>query len=80
MRGYTDIGGRVLRTEDIIAVCDLDKSTISHRTREFLNKAQKDGEVEIVAEDIPVSMVICREGEDQRIYLSRFTPETLRKR
>ena len=43
----------VIKTNDIIGIFDLDTSTISKHTRNYLNKAQRDGEVISVTYDLP---------------------------
>ena len=78
---YLDIGqATVVRGGDIVGVFDLDNASWSHRTREFLDKAERRGEVKSVCADLPRSFVLCREGEDTRLYLSQFSSATLKGR
>lgn len=78
---YMHIGSAtVVTTKDIIGIFDIDYCTISKRTREYLKKAQDAGRVVNVAEDLPKSFVVCREGGDDIVYISPISPATLRKR
>ena len=78
---YIHIGGTtVLRTENIIGIFDLDNTTVSARTRNYLNRAEKQGSVIIVAEDLPKSFIVTEEEGEQKIYLSQLSTQTLLKR
>lgn len=73
----------VVKDEDIIGIFDMDSTTVSKRTRDFLNKAQRDGDVISVAEDLPRSFVVCRDktrSSGRAVYLSQITPQTLMRR
>ena len=75
---FLHIGGEVdLRTEEILAVCDLDNSSSSHITRSFLRTAEEEGRVFNAAEDLPKSFIVCADGS---IYLSQLNTATLLKR
>ena len=73
-------GGAVVTWKSVLAVCDLDNSSYSHLTREFLKQAESDGHVISVADDIPKSFVLCKEGGKNRVYLSQLNSATLLKR
>lgn len=78
---YLHLGAEtVVRTDSIIAVCDLDNASSSHITREALRAAEKAGKVVNVADDLPKSFVVCRENGKTRIYLSQLNTATLLKR
>lgn len=71
----------VVGHRDIIGVFDMDHSTTSLRTREFLSRAEKRGELESVTDDLPKSFVLCgRRNGRQRVYLCQPSPATLRGR
>ena len=76
---YLNIGGNIsLRMREIVGIFDLDNSTYSKITREFLNKAEKEKKtVTIAREELPKSFIITK---NQRIYLSPVTSATLLKR
>ena len=73
-------GGIVVATASVLAICDMDNASWSHRTREFLRKAEEDGRVENVAEDIPRSFVVCSDGGICNVYLSQLSSATLMRR
>lgn len=78
---YLHLGrGTVVRSADIVAVCDIDNTSWSGRTREFLAAAERSGSVINAAEDIPKSFVLCCENGRQTVYLSQLAPATLSKR
>ena len=66
--------------ESVLGVFDLDNSSWSHRTRSFLEKAEKEGRVVNAASDLPRSFVLCREGERSTVYLSQLSTATLKGR
>lgn len=78
---YLHLGNNVVVPDDeIIGVFDLDISSQSFRTREFLSKAEKSGCVCAVGDDLPKSFVICGDREKQTVYLSQLMSATLLKR
>ena len=79
---YLHLGnGVVVRREDILTVCDLDITSQSLRTRQFLNRAEKSGQVINVAEgELPKSFVVCHDGSGQKVYLCQLNSSTLLKR
>ena len=77
---YLSIGKTTVIPENsIIGIFDLDTTTQSYLTREFLAAAEKNGKVINAAEDIPNSYVLCGE-DDSQIFLSQSTSKTLWKR
>lgn len=80
---YLHLGnGVVVRRADILAVCDLDNTSQSIITRNYLYQAEKNGQVVNVAEgELPKSFVVCAaSGEKQRVYLCQLNSSTLLKR
>ena len=78
---YISIGSDMaVRDRSIIGVFDLDNCSWSHRTREFLARAEQNGEVVPVAEDLPKSFVLTSEYGLTRVYLVQPTTATLEKR
>ncbi len=71
----------VVPFKDVIGVFDLDNASWSHRTRAFLERAEKEGRVVSAAADLPRSFVLCqRPGRSSTVYLSQLTPATLAHR
>lgn len=80
---YLHIGGDTLiNKKDIIAVFDLDNSSWSRITKEFLSSAQKKGEViNAAGYELPKSFVVVRtHAGENRVYLSVLGSKTLLKR
>ena len=78
---YLPIGGDMaVRTETIIGVFDLDNASWSHKTREFLRRAEQSGAVVAVGDELPKTMIVTREMGLDRVWLSQFGVSTLEKR
>lgn len=66
---------------EVVGVFDLDNSSWSHRTRFFLEKAEKEGRVVNAASDLPRSFVVRqRPGGESTVYLSQLSSATLKSR
>ena len=78
---YLHLGQNVVvPKKSVIGVFDMDNTTQSKWTVRFLNQAQKDGRLINISDDIPKSFIICRDGENETVYLSQLAPSTLLKR
>jgi len=78
---YLHLGQNVVVPEsEILGIFDLDNTTGSKITREFLNQAEKTGRIINISEELPKSFVVCEENERIRVYLSQLSPATLLKR
>ncbi len=73
---FVHIGeNKTVRKKDIVAVFDLDTSTVSTWTRAFLSKAQKEKRVKTLGLDLPKSFVLMK---DETVYLSPFNTSTIK--
>ena len=71
----------VVPYEAVLGIFDLDNASWSHRTRAFLEKAEREGRVVNAAADIPKSFVLCRgKGKENIVYLSQLSTATLKGR
>ena len=70
----------VVPKKSVIAVFDLDNSSTSRITREFLAAAEEVGEVSGVSEELPKSFVLTEAGGKRTCYLSQLNSSTLLKR
>ena len=78
---YLHLGEKtVIRTDEIIGIFDLDNTTVSKNTREYLTKQQKLGNVINVSFELPKSFIVCEEKNDKRIYISQLSSQTLYRR
>ena len=71
----------VVKMDSIVGIFDLDTSTISKFTRDYLTQAEKSGKVVNVSMELPKSFVVCgdKRGEE-RVYISQISTATLYKR
>ena len=77
---YLNIGNDMaVRDTSIIGIFDMDNTSTSKRTREFLSRAERDGEV-IPCDDLPKSIVLTAEYGFQRVHLTPLGSATLEKR
>ncbi|MDO5000713.1 MAG: DUF370 domain-containing protein [Eubacteriales bacterium] len=77
---YLHLGkGTVIDEREIIGIFDLDITSQSHITRQYLNLSERSGIVMNAAEDIPKSFVVCAGGE-RKVYLSQMASSTLLRR
>ena len=79
---YLHIGEEaVVRTDEVLGIFDLEKTTVSAATREFLAAAEQHGTVVTIGDDIPRSFVVCCAADGtQTVYISQISCATLRKR
>ena len=77
---YLSIGNDMaVRESSVIGIFDMDNSSTSKRTREFLSKAEQDGQV-IPCDDLPKSFVLTAEYGFNRVHLTSLSSSTLEKR
>jgi len=71
----------IINNNDIIACFDIDKTTVSKTTRDFLKKAQnKDEIIHIDMNELPKSFIVTEQRGDSRVYLSNLTVQTIQRR
>lgn len=73
---------KIVKTEDIVGIFDLDTATVSKNTRNFLTRAEKKGQVINVTDDLPKTFAVtCKKGQKkQTVYISQISTTTLEKR
>ncbi len=79
---YINIGTEVLiKDKDIIGIFDLDNTTVSKFTREYINNAEKNGEcITVSFEELPKSFIVTRKNDKKEIYISPLNTSTIFKR
>lgn len=82
---YLHIGQDVVVYErELLGVFDMDKTTVSRTTREYLTRAEKDGRVTYATMELPKSFVVCvprgEKAARDAVYIAQPAPSTLRKR
>ena len=77
---YLSIGNDMaVRESSIIGIFDLDNTSTSKRTREFLDRSEKEGQV-VPCDDLPKAFVLTAEYGMDRIFLTSLSATTLEKR
>lgn len=70
----------VVQLNDIIAIMDMETTTVSKITREFLTIAEEEGFIINISEGLPKSYVITEVNKKSKIYISPISSVTLLKR
>ena len=75
---YVSIGPeKIINSEDIIGIFDIDTATATKATKDLLKAAEKNKMTEMTGEDIPKSFVLTSDG---KIYFSQFASKILKRR
>ena len=75
---YLHLGSEtVVNTKDIISIMDLESSSVSKFSKEFLKTAEEEGFVRNVSEEIPKTFIICEEKGQSVIYLTNISTKAL---
>lgn len=87
---YLHLGNEtVIRTDDIIGIFDLDKTTIYKNTREFLYNLEKNNQIITVTKEIPKSFVVCcsdtnkfknKKIDNTKVFINQLSSNTIFKR
>ena len=78
---YLHLGNDVIiKKEGIIALYDMDRTTISKRTRDFLTAFEKKGRLVYVTNDLPKSFIVYKDKDGLCVYVSQVSTSTLLKR
>ena len=78
---YIHLGGEYVANENsIIGIFDLEKTTVSKATRDFLSNAEKKGEVINVSYELPKSFVVTNNKNKRKIHISPVSVGTILKR
>ena len=78
---FLHIGGDVvIPLSTIIAILDIETTTISKDTKEFLTIAEEEGFIASISDDLPKTFIITETDKKSKIYLSPISSITLQKR
>ncbi len=78
---FVHIGeGKIVSKKDIVGIFDLETTSVSKKSREFLKINEKKGNIEYVLNDIPKTYIICSSKEKKKVYVSQISSHTLFKR
>ncbi|MBQ4094290.1 MAG: DUF370 domain-containing protein [Oscillospiraceae bacterium] len=78
---YIHIGnGMAVRSRCIVGIFDIDYCSVDKRTREYLTRAQKEGRVVDVSQELPKSFIVTSAADGRKVYITNVSPATLAKR
>ena len=78
---YISIGGDMaVRDGSIIGIFDLDGCSMSKKTMEYLQNAEKNGVLLNGTEDIPKTFLVTEEYGMEKVYFTQLSAATLEKR
>lgn len=76
---YINIGGDfVVRDKDIVGIMDIENTSTSKITKEFLRKIGKS--VIYISSELPRSFIVTGKKDNMKVYISPVSSSTLYKR
>ena len=72
----------VVKGKNIIGIFDIENTSVSKHTKDFLARSEKNGSVFNVSYEMPKSFIVCREKAEDHdtVYISQISAATLKKR
>ncbi len=71
----------IVPKKEISGIYDMDTTTVSKHTREYLSLAQREQRVINVSPyELPKSFVVVKDGEEEKVYICPLSSQTLLKR
>lgn len=78
---YLHLGAdEVVKKSEIIGIFDIENTSVSKDTRDFLSKISKNSEVFYVNNEMPKSFIVCQRNGKNFTYISPISAATLKKR
>ena len=82
---YITLGTEVFSDRDVVGIFDMDATTVSVRTRDFLRRAQQEGRVVDTSFELPKAFVVAaprgaRTRDKERVYITQYNTVTISKR
>ena len=74
---YVNLGQTVVPAVEIVGIFDLDNASWAFKTREFLERTEREGRAVWLTDDLPRSFVLCRDGQ---VYISPLSAGVLKGR
>ena len=72
--------GKILNKKEIVGIFDLETTSISKKTREFLRINEKKGNVEYISTEIPKTYIITDSKLKKKVLVTQISSQTLQKR
>ena len=77
---YLSVGNDMaVRDSSIVGIFDMDNTSTSKRTRDFLERAERGGLV-VPCDDLPKAYILTSEYGFNRVHLTALSSQTLEKR
>ena len=67
----------VVNTKNIISILDLESTSVSKFSKEFLKIVEEEGFVRNVSDELPKSIVICEEKGQSVVYITNISTKAL---
>lgn len=79
---YLHLGNdHIVNERDIVGIFDIENSSVSQLTKQFLNHASKNARVVNCSYEMPKSFVVCLDKDlTETVYISQLACSTLLKR
>ena len=87
---YLHLGqNTIVHESEILGIFDLDNASWAYKTREFLERAEQEGRIISVCDDLPISeelpksFVVCAKPKtkgNQTVYIAQLSSQTLLRR
>lgn len=75
---YLHLGNEtIVNTKNIIAIFDLESTSVSKFSREFLKTAEEEGFVRNVSAELPKSFIISEEKGQSVVYITNISTKAL---
>ena len=72
--------GKILSKKEIIGIFDLETTSVSKKTREFLRINEKKGNVEYIGYEIPKTYILTNKKDEKKVLITQISTQTLQKR
>lgn len=70
----------LIKKNSIIGIFDIENTTISKITREYLTDKEKRGQIVTVNDELPKSFIITHDKNENTIFITSISSRTLEKR
>ena len=72
--------GKIIKKKDVIGIFDLETTSVSKKTRDFLKINDKHGNINYLSAEIPKTYIICNSKKEKKVYMTQISSNTLHKR
>ena len=72
--------GKVISKKNIIGIFDLENTSVSKKTREFLRINEKKGNTEYIGYEIPKTYILEDRKNGEKVVFTNISTQTLQKR